>query len=62
MKTKAVALATAATLLVAGITATVYAAAQTYKYKCSKCGLIQEYAQPGIYKCPKDGSAMFSTQ
>ena len=35
----------------------IYAAA-TFSYKCPKCGLIQEYSIPGIYKCPKDGTYM----
>lgn len=33
-------------------------AAKTYKYKCPKCKLIQEYGTPGIKKCPNDGSNM----
>ena len=37
-------------------TGTVLAA--VYSYKCPKCGLIQQYAQPGIYKCPNDGWIM----
>ncbi len=34
------------------------AAAKTYKYRCPKCQLIEEYAQPGVRKCPKDGWTM----
>lgn len=34
------------------------AAAKTYKYRCPRCQLIEEYAQPGIRKCPKDGTTM----
>jgi hypothetical protein len=34
------------------------AAAKTYKYRCPRCQLIEEYAQPGIRKCPKDGATM----
>jgi hypothetical protein len=34
------------------------AAPKTYKYRCPKCQLIEEYAQPGIRKCPKDGFTM----
>jgi len=34
------------------------AASKTYKYRCPKCQLIEEYAQPGIRKCPKDGATM----
>jgi len=34
------------------------AAPKTYKYRCPKCQLIEEFAQPGIRKCPKDGSTM----
>jgi len=33
-------------------------AAKTYKYKCNKCKLIQEYGSPGVKKCPNDGSIM----
>jgi len=31
---------------------TLLAAPKTYKYKCMKCKLIQEYGQPGTKKCP----------
>lgn len=34
------------------------AAAKTYKYRCPKCKLIQEYGSPGVKKCPNDGSTM----
>ena len=34
------------------------AAPKTYKYKCMKCKLIQEYGQPGTKKCPNDGQTM----
>jgi hypothetical protein len=37
---------------------TVLAAPKTYKYKCMKCKLIQEYGQPGTKKCPNDGQTM----
>lgn len=30
----------------------------TYTYRCAKCGLIQQYTVPGIYKCPSDGQYM----
>jgi hypothetical protein len=33
-------------------------AAKTYKYKCPKCKLIQEYAIQGTKKCPNDGRVM----
>lgn len=33
-------------------------ASKTYKYKCMKCKLIQEYGSPGVKKCPNDGSTM----
>ena len=36
----------------------VLAAPKTYKYKCMKCKLIQEYGTPGTKKCPNDGSTM----
>ena len=35
-----------------------FAAAKTYKYKCNKCKLIQEYGTPGVKRCPNDGSIM----
>jgi hypothetical protein len=34
------------------------AATKTYRYKCPKCKLIQEYGAPGTKKCPKDGRVM----
>jgi hypothetical protein len=37
---------------------TLLAAPKTYKYKCMKCKLIQEYGQPGVKKCPNDGQTM----
>jgi len=36
----------------------VFAAAKTYKYRCPKCKLIQEYGTPGVKKCPNDGKTM----
>ena len=47
--------AAAAGLLAAG---TVLAAPKTYKYKCMKCKLIQEYGTLGTKKCPNDGQTM----
>ena len=47
--------AAAAGLRTAG---TLLAAPKTYKYKCMKCKLIQEYGQPGTKKCPNDGRTM----
>lgn len=41
-------------VLTAGI-----AVAATFTYKCSRCGLVQQYSFPGIRKCPNDGSTMF---
>ena len=38
-------------LLMVGVGA---ALAAVFSYKCPKCGLIQQYDHPGIYKCPKD--------
>jgi hypothetical protein len=32
--------------------------AKTYRYKCPKCKLIQEYGTPGVKKCPNDGRIM----
>lgn len=37
---------------------TAIAAPKTYKYKCLKCKLIQEYGTPGVKKCPNDGKIM----
>ena len=34
------------------------AAPKTYKYRCPKCKLIQEYGTPGVKKCPNDGQIM----
>lgn len=34
------------------------AAPKTYKYKCPKCKLIQEYGTMGTKKCPNDGTTM----
>ena len=34
------------------------AAPKTYKYKCPKCKLIQEYGRMGTKKCPNDGTIM----
>ena len=31
---------------------------KTYKYRCPKCKLIQEYGSPGVKKCPNDGQIM----
>jgi hypothetical protein len=31
---------------------------KTYKYRCPKCKLIQEYGSPGVKKCPNDGKTM----
>jgi hypothetical protein len=31
---------------------------KTYKYRCTKCKLIQEYSVPGVKKCPNDGTTM----
>ena len=45
---------------VAGIlgAGTLLAAPKTYKYKCMKCKLIQEYGTMGSKKCPTDGWTM----
>ena len=31
---------------------------KSYKYRCPKCKLIQEYGSPGVKKCPNDGKTM----
>ena len=49
------AICAAASFFVAG---SVMAAPKTYKYKCMKCKLIQEYGTPGVKKCPNDGQIM----
>lgn len=41
--------------LFAGVT---YAAPKVYKYRCTKCGLVQEYTRTGTKKCPNDGRTM----
>ena len=33
-------------------------AGKTHRYRCAKCGLIQEYTTPGSKKCPNDGRLM----
>lgn len=38
--------------------ATAAFAGKTYKYRCPKCGLVQEYTVPGSKKCPNDGRTM----
>jgi hypothetical protein len=45
---------------VAGIlrASTLLAAPKTYKYRCPKCKLIQEYGTMGSKKCPTDGWTM----
>lgn len=45
-------------LVLVALTATAVAA--VYTYKCSRCGLLQQYSQPkpGL-KCPRDGALMF---
>ena len=37
---------------------TLLAAPKTYKYRCPKCKLIQEYGTAGVKKCPNDGAIM----
>jgi hypothetical protein len=37
---------------------TLLAAPKTYKYRCPKCKLIQEYGMMGSKKCPNDGKTM----
>lgn len=36
----------------------IFAASKTYRYKCPKCKLIQEYGSIGTKKCPNDGRTM----
>ena len=31
---------------------------KTYKYRCTKCKLIQEYGVPGVKKCPNYGTTI----
>jgi hypothetical protein len=47
-------------LTIVGLAAVAYAASKTWKYKCHKCDLIQEYSscQAGGVKCPKDNWQM----
>lgn len=51
---KTIALTSLAILTAAGILM-----AATYVYNCPRCGLVQQYSQPGIYKCPNDGQFMY---
>ena len=48
------------TVLIAGLLGTraAVAAPKTYKYRCPKCKLIQEYGTPGVKKCPNNGAIM----
>ncbi len=39
-----------------------FAASKTYKYRCPKCKLIQEYGTMGARKCPNDGTTMIRQQ
>jgi len=43
---------------VVALSASAFAATKTYKYRCPKCQLIQEYGTPGFKKCPNDGHTM----
>ena len=45
-------------LMLTCATSFVFAAGKTYRYKCPKCKLIQEYGTPGTKKCPNDGRIM----
>lgn len=45
-------------LLAASLFGVAYAAPKMYKYRCPKCGLVQEYDRPGTRKCPNDGRTM----
>ncbi len=49
--------AISAVAVVSGVS-TVTDAPKTYKYKCMKCKLIQEFGSPGVKKCPNDGKTM----
>lgn len=44
--------------LVLCLCATTAFAGKTHKYRCAKCGLVQEYTVPGTKKCPNDGRTM----
>jgi len=35
-----------------------FGANKTYRYRCPKCKLIQEYGSIGTKKCPNDGKTM----
>lgn len=47
--------------LICLLATTASAAPKTYKYRCPKCGLFQEYKTPGSKKCPNDGRTMIRT-
>lgn len=51
-------------LLIVALTllpAVALAANKIYRYRCPKCGLVQEYDRPGSRKCPNDGRMMIRT-
>jgi hypothetical protein len=48
--------------VLAACAGTVFGATKTYKYRCPKCRLIQEYGVPGVKKCPNDGRTMIPTK
>jgi hypothetical protein len=29
-----------------------------YTYRCTECGLIQQFSYSGVYHCPKDNTIM----
>lgn len=48
-------------IFILGLVSLIFAggfAAKTYRYKCPKCKLIQEYGTPGTKRCPNDGRIM----
>lgn len=46
------------TILCLSLLCSVAVAGKTYRYRCPKCKLIQEYGVPGVKKCPNDGRTM----
>jgi hypothetical protein len=45
-------------LALVAVACSVEAATKSYRYRCPKCKLIQEYGTPGTKRCPNDGRIM----
>jgi hypothetical protein len=40
------------------LVASAIAADAVYSYKCTECGMIQQFTISGVYHCPKDNTIM----